>query len=756
MIEKLTDIEGIAEYLKRVDAEPRSLFSAVILKREGRYWADKATIRFSKDGIIKASHDDYSPTEEEQNAILEGFKKVQIPEYRKLATLPKKGEKFVGALTPRLEKGMDEDRIFVFKDQEGEILMLQERVEQEDGQKIYLPWTFWSDNRWRLAEGTEKMPLFGLEEINNYGILHIHEGAKAARNMQRLRDGESFKSSLENERLLADHPWSEDLKHVGHLAWCSGAPSPGRTDWLPVRNTQQVFLIADNDGLGKDAIPKITQHLRGQIFYVQFTNEFPISFDMGDEFPDNLFVTGASEERYFQGPHFHECLHPATWATDVYENNKGRPSYKLRPAFRDSWTWVADANLFVHKVMPWIIVEDKKLNRLTAAYSNVGNVADLLVKTLRDRIFRMCYRPDSEHLIITNQGASAINVHVPSRIQPLPEESVDPWIEFMEYMIPNEKERHEVYRWVATLIHCPQVRIGYGLLMISETQGIGKSLLGAGILSPLVGRDNTSFPGEADIVSEFNAWIAQKRLAVIHEVYAGHSKKTYTMLKSAITDPEVTVNRKYIAQYTIENWCHLYACSNSFRALKMDDDDRRWYYPVIQETKWSKDKFIQFRRWLHTVGLGAIKAWAKDFGDYVDASEHAPMTKRKMEMIQEGQNPIIKEAKRLAHCIANWSEPIVISSRDVERWANEGKKTLYPEPFRTLKMAMLKECETLQEWPERLWFDGEKQTVLLNEKALEKVEEEGGKVLKIAQKKREKQTLRELRKMPHEIIEVTL
>ena len=94
---------------------------------------------------------------------------------------------------------------------------------------------------------------------------------------------------------------------------------------------------------------------------------------------------------------------------------------------------------------------------------------------------------------------------------------------------------------------------------------------------PLIGDWNVSVPSEKEIVdSSFNSWIAHKRLAIVHEIYAGHSLTAYNRLKSVITDKEVRVNKKFIPEYEIEVAIHVFACSNSLRALKLDDTDRRW------------------------------------------------------------------------------------------------------------------------------------------------------------------------------------
>jgi len=128
------------------------------------------------------------------------------------------------------------------------------------------------------------------------------------------------------------------------------------------------------------------------------------------------------------------------------------------------------------------------------------------------------------------------------------------------------------------------------VLLVSERQGVGKSTLGEKILAPLVGIDNFVAPTEKTIVdSSFNSWIAHKRLALVNEIYAGNSNAAYNKLKSVVTEKTITINKKFVDEYTIENWVHLICCSNSIRALKLDLDDRRWFVPRVSEEKRPND-----------------------------------------------------------------------------------------------------------------------------------------------------------------------
>src|SRR5262249_48091598 len=185
------------------------------------------------------------------------------------------------------------------------------------------------------------------------------------------------------------------------------------------------------------------------------------------------------------------------------------------------------------------------------------------------------------------------------------------WLNFMEYLVPDPDDRKHLLRWCATLIARPDVRIKYGVLAISETQGVGKTTL-ADILTELVGRNNTSFPSAATITEkDFNSWQVCKRLVVIAEIYAGHTAKAYNRLKAAITDDNVDVDEKYVVPYTIQNWVHFFATSNSFRALKFDTQDRRWMVPGITEEGRPLKYFRALRHWLFEQhGLAVIAHWA--------------------------------------------------------------------------------------------------------------------------------------------------
>jgi hypothetical protein len=247
------------------------------------------------------------------------------------------------------------------------------------------------------------------------------------------------------------------------------------------------------------------------------------------------------------------------------------------------------------------------------------------------------YLPDLPPGIVVERKR-VINTHVGSKLRPKAGNAW-PWFRFMTRLIPNKKDRKEIMRWCATLLACPGTKMTYAVLLVSEKQGVGKSTL-AEILALAIGKHNVSYPSDVEITdSQFNEYAAHKRLIVVQEIYAGQSSKCYNKIKSLITDASLTVYRKYLHPYPITNHVHLFACSNSMRALKLPGDDRRWLVPKVAEEAPGLAYWTEFYAWLDGDGIELIMDWAREFvakHGQVMPGAHAPDSAAKKEMIVEG------------------------------------------------------------------------------------------------------------------------
>lgn len=708
-IKTLNDIPSIHSYLTRIGAEARSLRTAVVKEMHGQYWKDLATINFEKDGSVRTRNAEYEPTEDEQKLISAEMQEFEWPQLKLLQK-------------PKLPKEVTEhpaENVFEFRSIKGELIMLQVRIDISEGEKKYVPWTYWDDDVWRSMEPDGPLPLWGLDQLKDFNTAFIHEGAKAARFVRTMIE----QKTPEARARFAEHPWAEELSHAAHLGWIGGALSPTRTDWSAIKKAgiYRAFIVSDNDTKGVSAVPQIAQQLRIQTFQIQFTSEWPLSFDLADEFPAKMFKKLEGRNHYV-GPSFRSCMHPATWATDKIIPKKGKPTIVLRDNFKDMWAYIEEADLYVCTEMPEILRAESIANKMLAPFSHTNQTTQLIVRAYTGRSAKLCYRPDVKGRLVTDRGTSAINLHSPSHIKATAGK-IEPFLEFMKYLIPHDEERLEMLRWCCTLIAHPETRMEYGVLLVTEKQGIGKTTLGSHILAPLVGHHNTGFPNESDIVdSAFNGWMAHKRLVIIQEIYSGHSWKAYNKLKSFITDTDVQVNEKFQRPYTIDNWCHMFACSNSAKALKIEDDDRRWFVPEVNEKAWGRSKFNEFYGWIKSGGLGIIKAWAEDWPDPVQKGERAPMTSRKKEYIADSRSEAEKEVSELAREFMELKTPAGLGMQAIQSWT---KLTVGGKVFETEQelRRVMKEQGAI-DYRGRIKIGGRLQITMMNSALAEMVEAE--------------------------------
>jgi hypothetical protein len=607
------------------------MLTAVVTEQAGKYRRDLAVIRLDKaDGSVNitAEGDEFVPTEQEAAAIaaavLAGLKWPEPLRLHSIIDPP-----------PAIAQASPQD-LFEFRDAEGLIIMVQVRIATEDCGKEYRPFTYFDDRQWRCMEPEGLLPVWGIPKLKNTPTVVIHEGAKAARAMAEMVAGET----REDRSHLASHPWGQELVGAAHIGWIGGAPSPHRTDWsvLQKSGVERAYIINDNDVAGREAVPKISRALSSYNIAVEnicvSEDKFQTGWDLADPMP-----TDAHGE--YTGEPMMSYTVPATWLTrTIKTGEKGRPAHALRRVATQLIIPIRDQECFGY-ARNGMVRQASQLNKAQAPFSDVDDSARLFWKDYaHGSVDGLTYCPAEEKRIVQEGDRRNFNTYTPS---PVRGEKADltEWRDYLAYMFPVEADRLEFERWCATLIGKPGVRMTYSLLLISTRQGKGKSTLLDAVLRPLVGMSNSALVKSQDLKSGFNGWAAGKRLVVCHEIYEGRNKALAESLKSVVTDARISINEKYEKPYELPNWTVIAACSNSRRAVNIDNKDRRWFIPDIDENVvWGHLRFAQFRGWLRSGGLRAIKYWAEQYenefgGQYVKSGGHAPSSAAKLVSIEE-------------------------------------------------------------------------------------------------------------------------
>lgn len=678
MISDLSDLPAVRVYLKRIGAEVRSMRTAAIRERVGRYSRDRTVIRLDGQGNVAVApaegenSADFKPTDTERHAIRIEATGAVWPELNLVNSIMN---------SPPELKSAAKDDVFEFRDSDGNIVMLQVRVETTRG-KAYIPFTYWTDHKWRKIEPDGLLPLWGLDQLKDYQTVFIHEGAKAARAMRRMVEDQSPKGKA----ALAAHPWGEEMKHCAHIGWIGGAPNPHRTDWSPLakHGVTRAYTVADNDQQGVDALPKIAKQLRRAPIAnvaVRFDARFKSGFDLADPFPATMFKNGR-----YMGPPFGDCVEPATWATHARPapppSGRGRPQapkVSLRSEFLNQWIMVivGGKTMFVARHNPVRLWSEDEFNTLSRPFSDVPRLSDLFkLEGLSARAEALAYEPGEASRVLNLNGALSVNLYMPPRIRATPGD-VAPFEHFLEHLIPVADDRWEVKRWIATFIACPGVKMRYGLLLASAMQGVGKTTL-CEIMKRLVGEHNCSAPSARDVVeSQFNSWIVRKRLVFVNEIYAGTDWTAYNKLKSYIADDTLLANEKHVPSYNVTNWAHFILCSNSPVALRVDPLDRRFLVPEVTEAKQLPEFWQRLHDWLAGGGYGIVRHWAESFvakhpSHRVGPGEDAPDTGRKRQLIEDSRSPEERMVMSLAAAAreraATARQPIILVEHDVGAW----------------------------------------------------------------------------------------
>jgi hypothetical protein len=608
----------------------------------GAYYEERAIVTIDKECVVTCNDPQYAPTPEEKAAMKAALTGMVFP-HSVVFTLAQFNT-YRKKLSERRGYTVEEFYPFVVQGTE-DYVMAQERMDLSNGDKRYIPHVRTNTGQWIEAEPDGALPLYFPSTTRLRMRYMLHEGARSAWFAHTLAHG----TDRVAERLRATHGlpscWLEYLRDYEHIGFIGGAKAPHRTNWqqLVKLKPTEVIVFADNDKVGKAAIPKISKAYCNALRGIELDERWPVAWDFADFFPQGEPLW--SEDRY-KGPDLRDLLFVATHATEKWEDydGDGKKPYIVTKAFKDEVVHCVKPDVVIFLNKPAQLWTQSEFNHIVRPFSDVKNVAELLQKDIVGRGHKLTYDPSvGAGKGILPDGLAYINTHTPTRIKP-ERGDVTPWLELLNYMFVVERERDDAKRWFATHIAALGTRMSYGMLTVSETQGVGKTTIGQDVLAPLTGWENVSVPSESDIVeSNFNSWRVRKRFILINEIYAGGNKKAYNKLKSVITDKDFEASEKYLSPYRLENWAHVYASSNSLNALRMPNDDRRWFIPSITEEKKPDDYWRAFQYWLsHQGGLNKIHAWAIDYiaahGPVLRGTE-APHTHAKTLMSEESLSP---------------------------------------------------------------------------------------------------------------------
>ena len=184
-----------------------------------------------------------------------------------------------------------------------------------------------------------------------------------------------------------------------------------------------------------------------------------------------------------------------------------------------------------------------------------------------------------------------------------------------------------VIAWIAHGIFRPTQRPMYAVMLISETRGLGKSLL-IQMLAKLYGEDMcTQLDKLEQLTGRFGGAWAGKMLVGVHEVYDGKTGRFSAMdaIKGLLTDPRNSLERKGVDPVMVENHARFIFATNRRDGLPIDAAERRVFAVDSGDISPLDDAFYaEFAEQIrHDDGLADISAWLQ-----VMSAQLAPLPAR--------------------------------------------------------------------------------------------------------------------------------
>lgn len=162
--------------------------------------------------------------------------------------------------------------------------------------------------------------------------------------------------------------------------------------------------------------------------------------------------------------------------------------------------------------------------------------------------------------------------------------------------------RDHLLDWIGYGLFHPAERVRYAPLLVSQTKGIGKSLL-IDTIAKLYGLSSaTTLGGLHQLIGKFNGSVlAGKQFVGVHETgNTGELSKYGAMepLKTLITEDRLTIEFKGKDSQSHDNYCRFFFCSNHADGLQFDPNERR-IFPIIFDGEHAKpagfyDDYVEF------------------------------------------------------------------------------------------------------------------------------------------------------------------
>jgi hypothetical protein len=189
--------------------------------------------------------------------------------------------------------------------------------------------------------------------------------------------------------------------------------------------------------------------------------------------------------------------------------------------------------------------------------------------------------------------------------------NVNPWLQFVEQIIPSQEDREWVHDWLAFMFQNPGTKPTTSIVMRGE-EGIGKNTF-SDTIGMLFHQSNwTQFEDTDQALSQFNSQMISTIWLVMNEALWSGNHKHVSKLKGIITEPRISIELKGVDKFMTHNCAHAVIMTNEDWAVPAGLKSRRFaVIDVPPVLRGKSDFWARFRKWRDSDDSGkqALMYW---------------------------------------------------------------------------------------------------------------------------------------------------
>lgn len=279
----------------------------------------------------------------------------------------------------------------------------------------------------------------------------------------------------------------------------------------------------------------------------------------------------------------------------------------------------------INRITPAVFIGPKSVQQLPLWLKQPSSVsvdASYFDASTRDRLML----DDYGNLVVNRFYAPEYPIINPDM------EMVRPFLEYLEYLIPNAQEREYFTGWLACKVKNPAFR-GAAIVMIAKQEGTGRNTF-IKMLNRLFGVHNIESMVMDTLLhaGNFNDWRAKLFIHVDESLATEDirtARRAYNRLKELV-DPmarEVMINAKHEGRYLAKTATSFLFFSNHDDALYLQEGSRRFFAIQNPDKPAHINYFVNVWQWLASDWM--VHVWNYMLGLEVDEADYfttPPMT----------------------------------------------------------------------------------------------------------------------------------